>query len=118
MKTQTLPLLLSFIAAISGAAANLLFKKGSSQVLEIPIYQNISLLFGLGLFTLVLILFMTAFRLGGETITVYPAYATTYIWIALLSWKFEGTSVTKMQILGMLFVILGVSLIGMGFKNN
>lgn len=109
MSSQIVPLLLISIAAISGASANLFFKRASAQIFEIPIYQNFQLFIGLALFSVVLVLFITAFRLGGETIIVYPAYATTYIWIALLSYKFDSTVITKMQIFGMLFVVLGVS---------
>ncbi len=117
MKNQTLPILLILIASICGASANIFFKRASGQILETPIYQNGSLFIGLALFTLVLILFILSFRFGGETTVVYPAYATTYIWVAYLSYKVDGAIISKMQILGMFFIIFGVSLVGMGFKN-
>jgi uncharacterized integral membrane protein len=118
MKSQLLLIFLILIAFICGASANLFFKKASSQILEVPVYQNTSLFVGLSLFTLVLILFILAFRFGGETTVIYPAYATTYIWVAYLSYKIDGIEISHMQIWGMFFVILGVSLVGMGFKNS
>ena len=112
MKSQLLPILIISVASFFGAAANILFKKASAQVLEVPVYQNWALLLGLVLFSLVLVMFLTAFRWGGETIVVYPTYATTYIWIVFLSYKFDGASISKIQMLGIAFVMLGVSLIG------
>jgi drug/metabolite transporter (DMT)-like permease len=117
MKNQLIPILIISVGALSGASANLFFKKASSQILEIPLYQNWPFFIGLGLFSVVLFLFTVAYRLGGETTVVYPAYATTYIWLAILSSKYEGAEISKTQIFGMLFVILGVSMIGMGFKS-
>ena len=112
MKNQLLPILIISVASFCGAAANILFKKASSEILEIPVYQNWALLSGLVLFSLVLVMFLTAFRWGGDTIVVYPTYATTYIWIVFLSYKFDGARISKVQMLGMAFVMLGVSLIG------
>lgn len=117
MKSQWLPLALTLIAAISGAGANLLFKRASSQIVEVPIYQNYALFSGLTLFTLVLVLFLTAFRMGGETLVIYPTYATTYIWILILGRYFDQTEISRLQALGILLIILGVSLIGSGLQK-
>lgn len=116
MQNQFVPILIVSFASFCGAAANLLFKRAAAQIVEVPLYLNWFLLSGLLLFTLVLVLFLSAFRLGGETIVVYPTYATTYIWIVFLSYQFDGTTISKMQILGMSLIVLGVSLIGVGSK--
>jgi drug/metabolite transporter (DMT)-like permease len=118
MKNQTTPIILTLVASVCGAGANLLFKKSSQQILEIPVYQNYFLIIGLILFSSVLILFLTAFRLGGETVVIYPTYATTYIWIIFLSNKFENVPINNYHILGMLLISAGVSVIGFAMKSN
>ncbi len=107
-----MPIILVLIASFCGASANILFKHASAVIMEVPFYKNAALFAGIFLFTMVLILLLAAFRLGGETFIVYPTYATSYIWIVLLSYKFENAEISKFQILGMFLVALGVSFIG------
>ena len=117
MRSQLFPLALISIAAICGASASIFYKKASEKIFEIPLWQNIHLFIGLILFTTVLVLFITAFRHGGKFIFVYPAYATTYIWALIFAYKFDGATISKLQVCGVSLIVLGVSLIGAGLKQ-
>ncbi|MGZ3742826.1 MAG: hypothetical protein ACXWRE_04115 [Pseudobdellovibrionaceae bacterium] len=115
--TIIVPVSLSLIAAAFGAIANLLYKKAAVRIFEVPLWQNGFLWLGLVLFTLVLVLFITAFRLGGNLMVVYPTYATTYIWALFLASKFSDEVISSWQYLGVGLIGLGVSLIGLGAQR-
>ena len=51
---------------------------------------------------------------GGELSVVYPLVSTSYIWVSLLSVKYLGESMNRWKWLGIGFIILGVSVIGLG----
>jgi drug/metabolite transporter (DMT)-like permease len=110
------PVFISCIAAVFGAIANWLFKRAALQFVEVPIWKNWQLALGLLSFTLVLGLFMFAFRSGGRLMTVYPAYATTYVWALVIAHLVDGESISLVQIGGILAVIAGVAAIGIGAK--
>ncbi|WP_413289695.1 hypothetical protein [Bdellovibrio sp. HCB337] len=118
MRSQVLlPLSLSLVAAVCGAAANLFYKKAATRFLEVPVWQNGPLFLGLLCFTLVLVLFISAFRMGGELLVVYPAYATTYIWALVFAAKFGDESISLWQYVGVGFIMLGVSFVGFGAQK-
>lgn len=116
MRESLLPIVLSSIAAVFGAVANWLFKKAAVHFVEVPVWKNWQLFSGLICFTLVLALFMWAFRSGGKLLTVYPAYATTYAWAIAIAFFIEGESVSLAQLAGIFAIIAGVALIGVGAR--
>lgn len=111
MKSSAVPILLSLVAAFCGAAANYFYKKASEKITEVPIWQNWHLFLGLFLFVSVLVLFITAFRLGGSLLLVYSCYATTYIWSLFFASKFENSSLFVTHYVGVLFILSGIILI-------
>ena len=116
MQNSLFPIVLSCFAAVLGASANLLFKRAALLVSEVPLYKNWQLFVGLASFSMVLALFMIAFRSGGKLMTVYPAYATTYAWALVFAIFIERESVSTLQVAGIVAIIAGVALIGFGAR--
>lgn len=114
MKTgQLYPILLSLVAAFFGAWAQFFYKNAAAKLFSVHIIKNYHLYFGLISFFVVLVLFMTAFRLGGRMLVIYPVYATTYIWNGIIASTLGKEQFNFWQILGTTFIILGVSVISL-----
>jgi drug/metabolite transporter (DMT)-like permease len=112
--SQATPILLTLIAAVSGAGAQFFYKRAALKFTETPIWSNGSLFAGLLLFTLVLVLFIAAFRMGGRLFVIYPVYATTYIWVGLIGVFIDHEAWSWLQLAGVGTIIAGVALIGAG----
>ncbi|HLE11199.1 MAG: hypothetical protein A2504_12485 [Bdellovibrionales bacterium RIFOXYD12_FULL_39_22] len=108
---------LSLVAAAIGALAQYFYKLGAARVLEIPIYKNVYIFLGLISFSAVLVLFIVAFRLGGKMFVIYPVYATTYIWSGLLAYFVAKEPINHWQIIGVICIMLGVSIISLGHEH-
>lgn len=59
-----------------------------------------------------MILFLAAFRRGGSLTVLYPIYATTFIWAALIAQAVYGTPIPEINVLGMTFLVVGMYLLG------
>lgn len=117
MASQLIPIVLSLIAAVFGAIANWLYRRAALQLSEVSIWKNFSFMAGLFFFVLVLVLLMTAFRLGGRMMVVYPVYSTTYVWALLLALFVDHEKIVWPQYIGISLIVAGVSLIGWGAKT-
>lgn len=117
MQSQAMPIILSLIAAIAGAFAQFFYKAGALQIKEIPIYKNWPIFAGLISFTIVLILFIAAFRMGGRMFVIYPVYATTYIWVGVLGVFVDKEPWSWLQVAGVLIICSGVGLLGLGSQT-
>lgn len=106
--TQTVPILISLVAAFLGAFAQYFYKIGAMKLDFSNIFKNYYIFGGVTCFSIVLILFIVAFRLGGKMFVIYPVYATTYIWSGLIAYYLSGENINGWQILGVGFIILGV----------
>lgn len=73
---------------------------------------NLRLIGGVVCYIAVMVLFVAAFKLGGSLSVLYPIYASTFIWAALIAWRVYGTPITSTNILGMAFLIAGMYLLG------
>jgi len=60
----------------------------------------------------VMVLFVAAFEIGGSLTVLYPIYASTFIWAALIAWRVYGTPITMTKVLGMGLLIVGMFLLG------
>jgi drug/metabolite transporter (DMT)-like permease len=109
--SQLIPIILSLIAAVLGAMAQWFYKVGAMRLWEVAPWKNWHLMAGVASFTAVLILFIAAFRLGGRLFTVYPAYATTYVWGGLIAYYWEGEAIGTAQMIGVSLIIAGVGFI-------
>lgn len=115
---QLYPILINLFAAFVGAGGQYLYKVGAGRLKEVPIYQNWQIMVGAILFTGVMGLFIWAFKMGGKINVTYPVYATTFIWGSLMGILIDKEPWSKVQILGVILVVAGISVIAYFSPEN
>lgn len=111
---QTLPILLNLLAAVFGAAGQYLFKLGGLRLGATSLFRNGPIYAGMAMFCLVMVLFVSAYRLGGRLSVVYPAYATTFVWGMLFAIGLDHEPWSAVQFCGIAAILLGVYLVAAG----
>ncbi len=103
-----------FVAALLGAVGQYLYKSGADAAEGgwVGYVANPRLATGVICYVAVMVLFVAAFKRGGSLAVLYPIYASTFIWAALISWRVYGTPITTTNVLGMGLLIVGMFLLG------
>lgn len=109
--SQTFPIIINLFAAIVGALGQYCYKLGAQKLKLVPLLLNWQIWLGALLFTLVMVMFIWSFKLGGRISITFPAYATTFIWGTILGVLFDKESFNWIQALGILLVVVGISLV-------
>jgi multidrug transporter EmrE-like cation transporter len=114
MSTPALSILFFMAAAFLGALGQYLYKSGAELAGDtISSYLvNPRLFGGVICYVAVMVLFVAAFRKGGALTVLYPIYATTFIWAALLALMVYGTPIKPVNIAGMGLLVVGMYLMG------
>ncbi|MDA1234620.1 MAG: hypothetical protein O3A53_07445 [Acidobacteria bacterium] len=122
-RTSASSIVLILLCTVVGAAAQILMREGAnylpvagSEGMVLSLLTNWPLLTGyacLGLNTGLLVL---ALR-NGQLSVLYPIIALTYVWVAMLSPMFFEDSMNAFKVLGIGFIVGGVSLIGFGSRQ-
>ena len=101
-------------ASLFGALGQFLYKSGAGLASgSIMSYvANWRLLGGVACYVAVMVLFVAAFKRGGALSVLYPIYATTFIWAALIGLLAYGTPIKPVNIAGMALLIVGMYLMG------
>ena len=104
------------VAAIVGAVGQYLYKAGSDRATgSIASYVgNPHLLGGVLCYVAVMVLFVAAFKRGGAMSVLYPVYASTFIWGAVIAWIAFHEPIKPINVAGMLVLVLGMFLMGVG----
>ena len=71
---------------------------------------NPRILGGVVCYIAVMVLFIAAYRNGGALTLLYPTYASTFIFAAIIALLAYGTPITAVNILGIMFLVLGMVL--------
>ena len=102
------------VAAFLGALGQFLYKSGADRAGgSIASYLfNARLLGGVLCYVAVMVLFVAAFKKGGALTVLYPIYATTFIWAAVMAWLVYGTPIRLVNIGGMALLIAGMYFMG------
>ncbi len=114
MTTPAISIIFFVVAAFLGALGQYLYKSGadlaggslSSYLL------NWRLLAGVACYIAVMTLFVAAFRKGGALTVLYPIYASTFIWAALLAFAFQSIPIRPVNVAGMGMLVIGMFLMG------
>jgi drug/metabolite transporter (DMT)-like permease len=114
VKSQLVPILLYLIAGISGAGGQYLYKLGAAQLGVVPLWKNWQIGAGVVAFTAVMVCFIAAFKLGGRLSVIYPMYATTFIWGALIGVLVVGEPWSWAQVTGIAVIVAGCILVAVG----
>jgi multidrug transporter EmrE-like cation transporter len=102
------------VAAFIGALGQFLYKSGSDAATSgIASYVfNPRLLGGVVCYIAVMVLFVAAFKRGGSLTVLYPIYASTFIWAAVIARLAYQTPIQPINIGGMLLLVAGMYLMG------
>ncbi len=114
MKTPAASVVMFLGAAFLGALGQYLYKTGADRAPgSIDSYVlNWRLLSGVACYVAVMVLFVAAFKRGGSMGVLYPLYASTFIWGALIAYWAFGTPIRPVNILGMATLVAGMYLMG------
>jgi len=114
VNTPGISIVLFVIAALLGAIGQFLYKSGadSADGSVAGYVLNLRLMGGVGCYVAVMVLFVAAFRKGGALTVLYPIYASTFVWAALIAWRAYGTPIRPVNVVGMLLLIVGMYLMG------
>ncbi|MCP4656379.1 MAG: hypothetical protein GY856_13280 [bacterium] len=117
MTNTPIPAILAvLLASLLGAAGQYLFKTAAnhSEGSVVSYYLSPWALAGMGCYLTITALFHIAFRQGGTVVVLYPIYASTFIWAALIGWLLYGLAIRPVQVLGMVLLVAGMYCMGMG----
>ena len=114
MNTPIASILMFLAASLFGAVGQFLYKSGADSAGgSLSSYLlNVRILFGVVCYIAVMVLFVAAFKKGGQLSVLYPVYATTFIWAALIGWAAYGQTISPQNIAGMVLLIGGMYLMG------
>ncbi len=114
LKTPLVSILFFLLASIFGAVGQFLYKSGAERAGgSIASYLlNARLLGGVLCYGAVMVLFVAAFKKGGALTTLYPVYATTFIFAALIAWWAYGAPIKPANVCGMALLIAGMYFMG------
>ena len=114
MSTPAMSIVMFIIAAFLGALGQYLYKSGADNAgTTVASYLlNWRLLSGVVCYVAVMVLFVAAFRKGGSLTVLYPVYASTFIWAALLALAVYGTPIKPVNVAGMVLLVSGMYLMG------
>ena len=114
MTTPAISIIFFIVAAFLGAVGQYLYKSGADLADSgIASYLlNWRLLAGVACYIAVMALFVAAFRKGGSLTVLYPIYASTFIWAALLALLFQAIPIRPVNIAGMGLLVIGMFLMG------
>ncbi len=101
-------------AALLGATGSYLYKSGADAAdgSLASYFYNPRILGGVVCYIAVMVLFVAAFRNGGALTVLYPTYACTFIFGAIIGLLAYGTPITAVNILGMVLMVFGMYLMG------
>jgi len=98
------------VASLLGAAGQFLFKLASSRGggAALGFLGTPWAFLGLACYVAVMLLFSLAFRRGGSVTVLYPVYASTFIWAAVMAWLLYGQPIRPIHVAGMLLLVAGM----------
>ena len=112
MKTPILAIGCVLIASLLGAVAPFFFEHGSKQLQGrvIDFVLNPWIIAGMATYLTVMVFFTYAFKLGGTVRVLYPIYASTFIWAAVIAWLRHGSPIEPVHVGGMALLMTGIVL--------
>ncbi len=114
MKTPALSIVLFLLASLFGALGQFLYKSGAERATGglMSYLANARLLGGVACYVAVMVLFVAAFKKGGALSVLYPVYATTFIFAALIGLWAYGTPIRPANVGGMALLVAGMYFMG------
>lgn len=114
MKTTPLAITCFLVASVLGAVGQFFYKAGADRAQGA--FQNYLLnsriVLGACCYLAVMVLFVAAFKQKAWPSALYPLYATTFIWAALLDHVLYGRIISLTNVAGMSLLVVGMYLLG------
>ena len=113
--TPIMSIVMFAVAAAVGALGQFLYKSGAEAAARAASwwgYFNWRILLGVVCYIAVMVLFVAAFRRGGSLAVLYPVYASTFIWAAIIGWGVYAERISPANVAGMMLLIGGMYLMG------
>ena len=114
MNSQIMPIVLYLIAAFIAAFGQYCYKLGAGRLGQISILYNWQLFLGMFIFCVVMVLMVAGLKIGGKLSVVYPVYATTFIWGAIIGVVFDKEQWVYSQAIGIGLIVVGVTVVAFG----
>jgi undecaprenyl phosphate-alpha-L-ara4N flippase subunit ArnE len=115
MATKLWAIGLVLLCTLFTTSAQIFLKIGADKL---PlIFFNWSLFIGILLYAIGAVLLIMAFK-GGEVTVIYPIFASSYVWVSLLSAYFFSETLGLLKIAGIFVVILGITFIAVGSRKG
>lgn len=108
MGADKLPKLITFIGML---------KVFDIYSISYTLITNSPLVSGIVLYAIGAAVLIIAFR-GGEVTVIYPIFASSYIWVSILSAYFFSEPLGLLKIAGIFIVITGITFIAIGSKKG
>ena len=83
----------------------------------VSLITNYPLIFGFVSYAIGTILLLMALKLGDLSV-LYPFISLSFVWVSMLSIAFLGEIMTNLKWIAIILIIMGVSLIGIGGKDD
>lgn len=114
MTTPAISIVFFLIASMLGALGQYLYKSGAEVAGgSVASYVlNPRLFGGVVCYVAVMVLFVAAFKKGGALTVLYPIYATTFIWAAIIAVFAYSTPIKLVNVGGMALIVAGMYLMG------
>ncbi len=109
-KTPILSILCILVASMLGAVGQFLFQHGAKHGKAgiVGFVTNPYILVGMVGYVTVMVLFTYAFKIGGTVRVLYPLYASTFVWAAVIALFRYGQPIQPIHIGGMVLLICGM----------
>jgi multidrug transporter EmrE-like cation transporter len=114
VRTSPVAIVFFIIAAFLGALGQFYYKSGAEKAGNTlaSYILNARLLAGVVCYVAVMVLFVAAFKRGGALTVLYPIYASTFIFAAIIAWFAYSTPIRPMHFAGFVLLIAGMYLLG------
>jgi multidrug transporter EmrE-like cation transporter len=114
VSTPPISVFLFVLAALFGAVGQYLYKSGAEAAdgTLMSFVLNLRILGGVVCYIAVMVLFVAAFRKGGALSVLYPVYASTFIFAAIIALLAFGEPIKWVNVVGMGVLVLGMFLMG------
>ena len=114
METPFKSIVLFLIASVIGAVGQFLYKEGAQNASGknlMSFIANWRILIGVLCYIGVMVLFVAAFRIGGEMTVLYPMYASTFVWALLIGVLYLKEPLSIYKLCGAALIMGGMFLI-------
>lgn len=114
MRTSPVAIVFFVIAAFLGALGQFCYKSGAEKAGNTftSYLFNARLLAGVFCYIAVMVLFVAAFKRGGALTILYPIYASTFIFAAIIAWLAYGSPIRPVHMAGFALLVAGMYLLG------